>query len=128
MDNPDDWRGEAMDRGEAILAQIGAIKDAEPLETLMDEWDEIMSGYDTPELLPLLDDVYEEAQRTPQYNFAANLAFVLMEWADEQLLKLEARGDRTSEKAYKLQTIFRASFEYLEAMELHQRTLAEEAE
>ena len=122
MENPDDWRREALERGQAIMEEIGGITDEQPLESLMDEWDEIISAYETPELLPLLDDVYEEAQRSPEYNFPAHLAFRLMEWGDGRLLKLEAVGDRTSEKAYKVQTVFRAAFEYLEAMELHERT------
>ena len=128
MSNPDDWRAEALDRSEAILQQIGGSKDEEPLETVMDEWDGILQAYQTPELLPLLDDVYEEAQTNPGYNFAAHLSFRLMEWADEKLLRLEERNETASEKAVSIQTIFRAAFEYLEAMELHFRTVQRELE
>ena len=123
---PEDWRGDALGHAKAILTVIGQTPDDEPLEALMDEWDGILQGYQTPELLPLLDDVYEEAQLGPDYNFAAHLAYRLLKWADMRLLKLEARQETTSEKAVSIQTIFRAALEYLEALELNIRTLREE--
>ena len=128
MSIPDDWRADALDRAEIMLNTVGGVKDEAPLEEVMDEWDAILQAYQTPELLPILDDVYEEAQANPEYNFAAHLAFRLMEWGDERLVKLEERQENTTEKAFSVQTIFRAAFEYLEAMELHFRTVQGEAQ
>jgi hypothetical protein len=116
------------------LPRLHSAGEKQSLAAAFQEWSETCAQFETEELLDVLDNVHQAAQRAQSqgrpYHFSAQLAYSLMVFLDGALADLESEEDeniRADPEHQRLTVIFDAAEEYFLAMVSHQDALEAEA-